>query len=669
MKLRPSRKSAGPDDQRAERPLLARVLAWTVSVWIVHAVLRLAVLARPDAFGAPLVGKLDWYIFHALCFDARWIALWSLPFVAHVAFWERRKLTWAKTGFVGLQVFHSILLVATVCDHEMLRFMGAHLTPTLVGTYGNTASFAPLLAFLADDRGGRYLPLVLLFGCVPAAFGAMLPLRRTKAFGDKPRWCAIAISTAAFVAAGWIFTEVAWGGFNRARKLDPVVSVWWRAWREAAEAGTSSPVEFARLRDLSRARWMREAGSDSLWDFPDSTLPYWKTPRDGERVAPEGERWNIVLVVLESHRGVNCGFLRGHGALRDATPFLDSIAPEGEVWTGFSTTAMPTVRALTSLHLGILNHPHRNIVTDFPGLRNRSFSDILGERGWTTRFFSAADPAWDNQTPWLRVWYQGTDYSRFRETDATMFSHASRWMRDSLRVGHPFLVTLMTKTNHYPFNPVDGVEPVKGNDLQERMVSTMRYAEHSLQAFVDSLRGEPWFSKTVFVFTGDHGFPLDEHGCTSMGCGLFEESTWVPLVVWGPHPALRPGRVHTGVASQVDVAPTILSLAGVRAANHFTGHDLLSVPDSLRPARLRFAGYYDELLAIADSVRVHGVVAPGPQRPWGFQAFDRLSDPLEKRDLWATDSVRYDSLLAAGRAEHVLLESILRRDALAPARP
>ena len=653
------------DDQRS-RPLLAKALAWTVSVWIVHAILRLAVLSRPDAFGAPFVGKVDWYIFHAISFDSRWILLWSSPFVAHVAFWERRAPRWAMAGWVGLLVLHSVLLVVTVCDHEMQRFMGAHLTPTLVLTYGNIAAMEPLLTFLADDRGGRFLPLLLLFGAVPAAFALSALLRRTKAFGAHPRVGAISIAAVLFVAAGWIFTEVAWGGYNRARKLDPVVSVWWRAWSASASAHAIAPGEFESAKASHRGRWLREAGSDTLWDFPDSSLPFWKTPRGGDVVASGDERWNVVLVVLESHRALNCGFLKGAGALRDATPFLDSIAPRSEIWTRFTTTAMPTVRALTSLHLGILDHPHRNIATDFPGIANRSFSRLLGERGWTTRFFSAADPAWDNQTPWLRQWYQQIDYSRFRETDAKMFSHASRWMRDSLRAGAPFLVTLMTKTNHYPFNPVDGVEPVEGDDLQDRMVATMRYAERSLAAFVDSLRGEPWFPRTVFVFTGDHGFPLGEHGCNSMGCGLIDESTWVPLVVWGPHPAVRPGRIHDGVASQVDLAPTILSLAGLRVGNHFTGHDLLSDSDGFRPPRIRLANHYDEMLVSTDSFRVHATVAPGAGRQWGRQVFRRISDPLEERDLRDADPRLLDSLVHLGAREHALHEAVLVRDALAP---
>lgn len=635
-----------------------------VAVWIVHAILRAVVLSRPDAFGTPFVGKVDWYLFHAWCFDARWIAMWSIPFVAHVAFWEYRSRWFAHVGHAAFGAFHGILLVLTVADHEMQRFMGSHLTLTLVETYGNASSLAPLWSFFADDRGGPFLPLVLLFGAVPAAFWIAVWLRRWTWLSDTPRWRALVLLVVGFVGAGWIYTELLWSGYNRARKLDPVVHVWWGAWK----ASRTADLDDRAFRDLvseHRSNWMAEAAADSFWTFPDPDLPYWKVPRDGERVAPPESTWNLVLVVLESHRGINAGFLSPWGADRSATPFLDAMASEGEIWTDFHVSALPTVRALTSMHLGILNDPDRNIVTDFPDLHNRAFSAILGDRGWTTRFFSAADPAWDNQTPWLRQWYQNVDYSRFRETDAKMFSHAGAWMRDNLRKDQRFLVTLMTKSNHYPFNmPFDGDRGPSSSDLQERMVATMLYTESHLAAFVEGLRDEPWFARTVFVFTADHGFPLGEHGCSSMGCGLFDESTRIPMVIWGAHPRLRAGRRNGRTASQNDLGPTLLDLAGVRAANAFTGTSLLQ-GDSLA-SRVRVATHYQELLVRRDGLAVHGTISAAAQREWGNQAFDTEADPRQRADLWSTDSVQFAALVEAGRRENKLLGAVLGRNALAP---
>lgn len=643
------------------RPLLARALAWTLSVWILHALLRLAVLARPDAFGLPFVGKLEWYLLHAWCFDLRWITLGSLPFVAHVAFWETRKAWWAQAGLWGLYLLHGLFLVLTLIDHETYRFMGCHFTPDIFSTYGNSAATRQVFTFLANDKGGRWLPLALLVGMFPLGIALTRLLRKRPAFSDRPRLRTLLIALLASNLFGYLYTEVMWGGGNRALKLAPVWKVWWTSLNEA-RASRVPDNEFRELGRRFQADWKAEQGADTLWNFPDSNRPLWKVPRDGERVAPRDSQWNVVLIVLESHRALNCGFLKAEGAVRDATPFLDSMAPRGEVWTRYQCPALPTVRALASIHLSILNHPTRSLTSDNLGLANLALPAMLGEAGWTTRFFSAADPAWDNQTPWLRQWYQGFDYDRSRETDAALFAHGARWMRQNLSKDKPFFVGFMSKTNHYPFNPEEGVEPTASGDLQERMVKTMRYTERAVAAFVDSLRREPWFDRTVFVITGDHGFPLQEHGSASIGYGLYSESVWLPLVIFGKHPSLRPGNRHAGPASHLDLAPTLMRLAGVRRANHFTGRDLLSpAPEGL----VRIATHGDELLAVTANGRWHTSLSGNP-RERGAEGF--ASEDVQEQK--ALSPNRWDSLaVARGRRDSRLTEALLQRNALRPTVP
>ena len=642
----------------AARPLLARALAWTLSVWLVHALLRVAVLGRPDAFGLPFVGKFDWYIFHAVCFDLRWMTWLSLPLVAHVAFWETRKGWWARAGLWALYVLQAVLLVATVIDDETYRFMGSHLTPSLFSTYGNNAAIRQVFTFLANDKGGRYVPVALLLGAVPLAIWLQHQLGRMSAFSSEPHWKKILVWALVANAVGWLYTEVIWGGGFRAKKLAPVQQVWWTELRQARTERVGD-AEYARLRDAFRRRWQAE-NPGGAWRFPDSSLPYWKVPVAGEIVAPRDSQWNVVLIVLESHRALNCGFLKDHGAVRDATPFLDSVAQQGEAWTRYQCPALPTVRALASIHLGVLNHPVRNFTSDLPGLANQGLPAILGARGWTTRFFSAADPAWDNQTPWLRQWYQGFDYDRFRERDADLFAHGAAWMRQNLSKDKPFFVAFMSKTNHYPFNREEGVGDAASGDLQARMVQTMRYTDRAVRGLVDSLRREPWFARTVFVVTGDHGFPLNEHGSSNMGYGLYSESVWLPLVVFGGHPKLHPGAMHPEPASHLDLGPTILDLAGVRAANHFTGRDLLApAPDGL----VRTATQGDELLAVTSQGRFHGSLSGGA-RERGAETF-ATADIRETAGIVADSAARAKALEAA-RQESRLLEAVLQRDALAP---
>ncbi len=642
------------------RPLLARALAWTTAVWLVHIVLRIAVLARPDAFGLPFVGKFDWYIFHAVFFDLRWISWISILFIAHVAFWERRRRWWAGCGLWALYVLHGALLVATLIDDETYRFMGCHTSPSFMGTYGNGAAVRQVFFFLASDKGGRYLPLVLLAAIFPLVVLLTRFLRGRAMFSDHPRLRSFFIAAILLNAVGWLYTQVIWTGGFRAKKLAPVVEVWWTDLHEK-HAAAMDDATFQKLTQEFRARWKAENGADTLWDFPDPKLPYWKVPRGGTHVAPPDSQWNVVLIVLESHRALNCGFLRPYGAVRDATPFLDAMAPRAEIWTRYQCPALPTVRALASIHLGILNHPSRNFTSDNPSLANEGFSAILRHAGWQTRFFSAADPAWDNQTPWLRQWYDGFDYDRTREADADLFAHGADWMRRNLHAGKPFFVAFMSKTNHYPFNPEPGVEAAPHGDLQARMQMTMRYTERSVERLVSSLRHEPWFARTVFIITGDHGFPLGEHGSSSIGYGLYAESDWLPLVIFGNHPALHAGAVHAEPASHLDLGPTILALAGVRAPNHFTGRDLLLPPP---PGLIRTTTNGGEFLVTGSGFRFHGSLDRTP-REHGEEAFGI-------RDIRETKPVAPPREAAAwrqaARNEDALLQAVLQRDALAPHR-
>jgi choline-sulfatase len=80
---------------------------------------------------------------------------------------------------------------------------------------------------------------------------------------------------------------------------------------------------------------------------------------------------------------------------------------------------------------------------------------------------------------------------------------------------------------------------------------------------------------TIVVFTADHGDNLGSHGRVQKGT-LNEESIRIPLILRVP--GLPPGRVHGAqVASLVDLAPTLLELAGDEVPRHMHGHSLAPV--------------------------------------------------------------------------------------------
>ena len=128
--------------------------------------------------------------------------------------------------------------------------------------------------------------------------------------------------------------------------------------------------------------------------------------------------------------------------------------------------------------------------------------------------------------------------------------------------------------------------------MRQRILNTIRYTDDVVRELIETLRREPWFERTLIVINSDHGYNLGEHGGMTGAYSLYRESVWTPFLIVGAHPRLPAGR-HDEVVTLLDVAPTIADLIGLREANPWHGHSLLSAsPDR----RIQF-GFRDSLLA------------------------------------------------------------------------
>ena len=82
---------------------------------------------------------------------------------------------------------------------------------------------------------------------------------------------------------------------------------------------------------------------------------------------------------------------------------------------------------------------------------------------------------------------------------------------------------------------------------------------------------------TVVIFTSDHGDYMGDHGLMLKLLLHYQGTIRVPFI-WHDPTSPNNGAVEAGLASSIDIAPTILARAGIQPYNGIQGRDLYTTP-------------------------------------------------------------------------------------------
>lgn len=169
---------------------------------------------------------------------------------------------------------------------------------------------------------------------------------------------------------------------------------------------------------------------------------------------------------------------------------------------------------------------------------------------------------------------------------------------------------------------------------------------------------------TIIMLAGDNGFYLGEHGLAGKWYG-HEESIRVPMVIYDP----RLAKVNRGLRREemvlnIDIAPTILSMAGVAIPSIMQGNDLTPLIDGKRvPWRKDF--FYEHLFRHKGIPRSEGLRTEKykylryiDQDPPYEELYDLEKDPHEETNLAMLGE--YQTLLSALRKRYFELKQLSR---------
>jgi arylsulfatase A-like enzyme len=108
------------------------------------------------------------------------------------------------------------------------------------------------------------------------------------------------------------------------------------------------------------------------------------------------------------------------------------------------------------------------------------------------------------------------------------------------------------------------------------------YVDAQIGRLLGALAARGQLDRTVVAVTADHGEEFEEHGRLGHGHSLYGEVLRVPLILAG-HPRLPAGERRREPVSLVDVAATLLELAGGAPPAGSQGTSLLAAAEAGRP--------------------------------------------------------------------------------------
>jgi arylsulfatase A-like enzyme len=343
----------------------------------------------------------------------------------------------------------------------------------------------------------------------------------------------------------------------------------------------------------------------------------------GQKEAPP----NVLVIQPDQHRGMTLGC---GGDEQAVTPNLDRLAAGGIRFTNAVSSSPVCSPFRGSMQTGLYCHKHgvvKNNIRLNPDFT--TFAEVFGEAGYATGYigkwhldggmpkgvggYIPEGPRRQGWQEWLgyekaheyfKVWryndkqekvrVEGYDWEPTWHTD--MMLDFARRQRDA---GKPWLYYVAYGPPHPPAQclrkyldlfpperfrlPPDLVRQFSGDERKVRELWQLYYGEvaaidHEVGRVLDGLKKLGVEDNTIILYCSDHGDRLGSHTDMKQGdlrgkAAPFATAFRIPLMVHWPK-KVKPIQVCDALVSSVDLAPTILELAGLRVPRQMQGDSM-----------------------------------------------------------------------------------------------
>lgn len=294
---------------------------------------------------------------------------------------------------------------------------------------------------------------------------------------------------------------------------------------------------------------------------------------------------NIVIVLQES---LGATFVESLGGL-PVTPELEKLKAQGWWFENLYASGTRSVRGIEAVIAGFAPTPAQSTVKLSNSQRNfTTIASELKEQGYNTSFMYGGEAHFDNMSSFftgngITTIYDldeieasdnnGVFVASWGASDEDLFEAADRELSRLHATGQPFFTLIFTSSNHEPFDfPAGRIE------LYEEPANTVnnavKYADWATGQFFKTAQTRDYWQDTLFLVVADHDNRVYGNNLIPL------EKFKIPGLILGAD--IQPERITT-LASQIDLAPTLLSLAGVSGCHTMIGRDLAK--DRTSPGR------------------------------------------------------------------------------------
>ncbi len=340
---------------------------------------------------------------------------------------------------------------------------------------------------------------------------------------------------------------------------------------------------------------------------------------------------NIIFILSDDHRYDFMGFMGKPSFLE--TPNMDRLAREGaHIQNAFVSTSLCSPSRATIL-TGQYAHRHKVVDNNFPVPEGTIFfPQYLQKAGYETAFIGKWHMGHEKDDPrpgfdhWISFKGQGVYYNPIlningkkvkREGYITdlLTDYAIEWLEQDRE--KPFFLYLSHKAVHAMFKPAKrhlgryehvqleyprtmantpenyknkprwvkeqrnswhGVDFMYHGQMDfdtfyRRYCETLLGIDDSIGRILDFLEQKGLEESTMVFYMGDNGFSFGEHGLIDKR-HMYEESIRVPLLARCPE-IIKPGTKVIELIQNIDIAPTILDLAGLETPDYMDGRSFV----------------------------------------------------------------------------------------------